>query len=426
MDQVETVTKNQVSPLRGNLVFGGGDAERALTQFIRAAFPFDDDTVAAPTLDADQWNAVAQIAWANNLTPLLYAAILQNEDTGAPAALVETLQTAYHQVKIANWVAFREVGELLTIFEREKIETVLLKGAALAKTVYPAIAMRPMGDVDVLFRDDDVAHARAILIARGFTPGLEPSENFQTRFACEQAFTRAGKYPMMFEVHWHLFNLPYYRARIPIEWFWQRTLPMRVNDQPARAFAPEAQIIHLAAHAALHHQGHNLLAAYDLALTLARYRDQINWDDVIQAARAFVLSRIVQANLARVRETWGVAAPAQVETRLARAAGLGERVLFAINTSSRVEARDLWDGMNLPDAKSRMRFFLGILFPSRDYMRKRYGIVDQQGLTWSYAQRLGRGAQMFARSVMAMAGNVVKVAGRRLYIVNGWCDSRFE
>jgi hypothetical protein len=385
------------------------DATRALTQLIRAAYPFDERAVAAPTLNADEWNIVAQIAWANNLTPMLYAALLRCENAGQPpVALAETLQSAYHQTKIANWVALRELGELLAIFEREKIPAILLKGAALAKTVYPNIAMRPMGDIDILFARDDAPCARDILIARGFALNLEPTENFQTRFACEQAFTRGGPYPMMFEVHWHLFNLPYYRARVPMDWFWQRTQAMCVNDQPARVFAPEAQILHLAAHAVLHHQGHNLLAAYDLALTLACYRDQIDWAAVIDAARAFGLSRIVQANLARVRETWDVAAPAQVETRLARNAGVHERVLFAITTSPHVEARDLWDGMNLPDAKSRLIFFKSILFPSRNYMQQRYGITAARALPLHYARRLARGAQMFARSVMAMARNMAR------------------
>ena len=159
------------------------DSERKLTQFIRAALPFEDEAVDAPAMDADAWNVVAQIAWANNLTPVLYAAWMQSEDSSVPPALVETLQDAYHQTKLANWVAFREVGELISIFEREKIALVLLKGAALAKTVYPAIAMRPMGDVDIFIRRDDAPRVRDILIARGFAIGLEPRQDYYSLFA---------------------------------------------------------------------------------------------------------------------------------------------------------------------------------------------------------------------------------------------------
>ncbi|MBI5303638.1 MAG: nucleotidyltransferase family protein [Chloroflexi bacterium] len=389
------------------------NSERVLTQLIRAAFPFDGDAIGMPQVNADEWIAIAQTAQQHNLAPLFYAALWRYDGAPEPpGALVESLQTAYHQTKIANWVAFREVGELLAIFEREKIPAVLLKGAALANTLYPNIAMRPMGDMDILIHRDDAPRVSDILTARGFTTTLEPTENFYTRFSYDQAFERVGKYPLMIEMHWHLFNLPYYRERIAIEWFWQRTLPMRVNDQPARVFAPEAQIIHLAAHAVLHHQGHGLLAAYDLALVLARYREQINWDDVIESARAFGLSRIVQSNLARVGDTWGVSVPNEVRARLARSASVRERILFAINTAPRVEARDVWDGMNLPSGKSRWLYFWHTFFPSREYMRQRYAITDARTLPLHYLRRLGRGAGMFAQSAAAMAGNVVKVLGR--------------
>jgi hypothetical protein len=417
VDQVEAVNitnchaeQSEASPRnsRETLRFAQGDAERALTQFIRAAVPFDGDAVVAPVIDADQWNALAQIAGANNLTPVLYAALMQIEDSPAPPALVESLQDAYHQTKLANWVAFREVGELISIFEREKIALVLLKGAALAKTVYPAIAMRPMGDVDIFIRRDDAPRVRDILIARGFAIGLEPRQDYYDEFSYDQAFVRAGKYPLALEAHWHLFGQPYNRNRIPIEWFWDRTMPIRINDQTARAFAPSAQIIHLAAHAVLHHQGHNLLAAYDLALVLAQYRDQIDWDEIVKAARKFELSRILHAQLTRTRAAWGVAAPDDVIARLARAVGLRERILFAVNTSPHVEAHDLWDALNQPRGKSKLGYLKPILFPSRDYMLQRYGITNARDLPMHYARRLGRGAQMFARSVMAMARNVMR------------------
>jgi len=262
--------------------------------------------------------------------------------------------------------------------------------------------------VDIFIRRADAVRVREILLARGFEPGLEPRENFYDEFSYDEAFARQGKYPMALEVHWHLFGQPYYRNRIPVAWFWERTMPIRVNEQTALAFTPEAHIIHHAAHAVLHHQGHNLLAAYDLALVLARYRAQIDWDAIVTAARKFELSRILHTQLTRTRAAWDVSAPAEVLTRLADAVGLRERILFAVNTSPHVEARDLWDALNQPRGKSKLGYLKPILFPSRAYMQKRYGIADARALPWHYARRLGRGAQMFVKSVAAMLGNVTR------------------
>ena len=390
------------------------NSEQKLTQLIRAAFPFDDHAIDPPQINPDEWTAVTHLAIAHRLMPLLYAALLRFDGAiQPPSTIAEMLQTVYHQTKIMNWAAFRELGELLATFERAQIPSVLLKGGALAKTLYPAIATRPMGDLDILIRREDAARVHDILIARGFATSLEPTKNFRTRFSYDQAYERGGKYPQAVETHWHLFNLPYYRKRIPVKWFWQRVMPIRVNDQPAQMFAPAAQIMHLAAHAVLHHQGHGLLALYDLALVLAQYREQIDWNDVIESARTFGLSGVLQSILARTEKSWGVAIPEDVGEQLARSFGVREKILFAVNTTSIVYARDVWDGMNLPDGKLRWLYLWHTWFPSREYMRKRYGITDTRALPLHYVRRLGRGVAMFAQSAAAMVGNVVNLFRRK-------------
>ncbi len=384
-------------------------AERTATQIIRAAFPPGEEPGSVPALRADAWGAVAQGAWRHNLAPMLFAALKHLGRTDdPPAAVTEMLRLAYLRTSAANWLAFQELGDLLAQCARENISMILLKGAALANTVYPNIALRPMGDLDLLIRFADAPRLGEMLAVRGFAPSLEPTRNFYAEFSYDQAFVRGGKRPLMIETHWHLFSQPYYRNRIPIAWFWERTQPMTVNGHAAQMFAPTAQIVHLAAHAVLHHQGQGLLGAHDFALVLARQRAQINWDDALTAARAFGLNRVLLAALDQAREVWGVSAPDDVSAHLARAVGLRERILFAVNTSRHVEAREVWDALNLPRGKSKLGYLKPILFPSRAYMLERYGIADARALPMHYARRLGRGAQLFARSCAAMAGSVTR------------------
>jgi hypothetical protein len=386
------------------------DATHKFNQLIRSGFPFHGDTVEQPQVSADEWSAIAQIAREHRLAPLLYASLLQSDNRNRPPGEIdELLQTAYHETKISNWLAFQELEQVLTQCERAHIPVILLKGAALANTVYHRIALRTMGDLDLLIHRVDLSRVGEILAARDFTRYRELAEDFDLRFAHHRVFDRYGERPLTIEAHWHLFNRPYYRNRIPIAWFWQRTIPIRLNGRTALAFAPEAQIVHLATHAVLHHQGHDLQAAYDLALVLDHYRDQIHWAEVIEFVNAFGLSYILQYNLERVRDTWGVAVPSDVYRHLAQSYGVGELILFAVNTASALKARDLWDGMNLPGLKPKLLYFSTKLFPSREYIRQQYGIFDTRILPFLYLRRLTKGTERFVRSVVAIGKNEWKV-----------------
>ncbi len=54
----------------------------------------------------------------------------------------------------------------------------LLKGAALALTVYPSFAARPMGDVDILVHPEEAQRAWQCLVDAGWTAELSGGEKF--------------------------------------------------------------------------------------------------------------------------------------------------------------------------------------------------------------------------------------------------------
>lgn len=77
--------------------------------------------------------------------------------------------------QLATIAAFRaehiraRLRETLEILAREAIEVVLLKGAALATTVYPSFIDRPMGDLDLLVAPDSAERAHLAVRAAGWT-----------------------------------------------------------------------------------------------------------------------------------------------------------------------------------------------------------------------------------------------------------------
>ncbi len=54
------------------------------------------------------------------------------------------------------------------MFWTPQIKTIVLKGAMLAETVYPNIALRSMGDIDLLIHKDDLDRAAKRILELGY------------------------------------------------------------------------------------------------------------------------------------------------------------------------------------------------------------------------------------------------------------------
>ncbi|MGH7712724.1 MAG: nucleotidyltransferase domain-containing protein [Gemmatimonadaceae bacterium] len=77
--------------------------------------------------------------------------------------------------QLASIAAFRaqhldaRLQETLALLAREGIHVILLKGAALANTIYPSFIERPMGDIDLMVPPNAAERAHAIARSAGWT-----------------------------------------------------------------------------------------------------------------------------------------------------------------------------------------------------------------------------------------------------------------
>jgi len=378
-------------------------AEKTVARLIRNAFLLAENVPGGQMQMAHDWSLVAQAAEDNGLAPLLYSSLKKDGTLAPPPDVRERLRIAYLRSDVANWQAFRELNRLLVLFRNEQIPVVILKGAALATTLYPEIAQRRMDDIDLLVPQASAAKASSLLLQQGFATPQPLSRQFYQRYSNNQAFLRFGNRPAHLEVHWHLFKSPYYCQRIPIAWFWNHTIEFDLNGQRACSFNPEAQFVHLCAHFALHHDTTRMIWSYDLALFLSRYAARLNWQEIIDTVNAFGLVQALQNTLARVSETWGVSLPADLSRSIdALRPTWKQRIAYAMITSPRVEARLALDTFGIPGVPRKFAFWLYHLFPSFEFMRERYGIRDARWIPFFYVWRILEGFFKFVRSAVSM------------------------
>jgi hypothetical protein len=72
------------------------------------------------------------------------------------------------RVTLSNLRLFANLRRLSDLLGQAGIPFLLLKGSHLARTVYPSIALRAIGDIDLLFRQDQLKQTVQRLIANGY------------------------------------------------------------------------------------------------------------------------------------------------------------------------------------------------------------------------------------------------------------------
>jgi hypothetical protein len=324
------------------------------------------------------WDALRQVACVEGVAPLLYHTA-RGQDL-LPPLVEESLRLVYYHHAGRNLRLFHKLEDVVSHLTAGGVPVTLLKGAALAQTVYRNASVRPMVDLDLLVRQQDVPTALRVLSALGYEPAhAEHRAGYLFAYKNEMMLVKPGEVKAPIEIHWSLFGPLYYQQAVPMDWFWQTALPVRIGDASAWMLGPEAQVLHLCGHMPLQHSGEGelrLLWLHDVAEVIAFYQEQIDWDQVLARARAYDLVLPVQQILTRVSHEWHAPIPPAVLERLRtlRPSRDEERV-FAWLTSAHRSAQRFWvDLASMPGWGPRLRFAWCIFFPSAGYMQRCYGI----------------------------------------------------
>lgn len=353
----------------------------------------------APGFD---WDALAGLARQERVEPLLYAALC--EQAWAPAPLLDAWRTVYMRNGGRNILLLAELEAVLAVLVAAGIPALVLKGAALDERVYGNLALRPMVDLDLLLHHADLPAALALLAAQGYSAAqVEPAAGLALAFENEVQLRKTDRIDLRLELHWSLFNSPYYQRRLPMAWFWETSTPAWVSATPARILGQKAELLHLCGHLALHHRGKGLLWQYDIAAAIAYGRDTLDWGELLARAGDFDLALALQMLLPSIAEDWAAPIP---PTALARLAAMqpapAEARVFAQLTAERrpVLQRFSADLVVIPGWRDRLRYAWANLFPAPAYMRWRYPARHPVWLPFCYPYRWLRGVACAFQSAM--------------------------
>lgn len=343
------------------------------------------DPDAVPPAD---WPAIITAALGHGLGPMLLWAVKQR----APDRVMEPLWTPL--LTVARETATRHVWlesaqiQVNEALAAAAIPALWLKGIALARTVYPQPALRPMIDLDVLVPYNQRQEALAILLSQGYQrmvdegPFFAGSAPLQEKLTHHYPLQHAGPPHITLELHYRF--LRSWLAPEQLDWFWERA---QRQDSGLVIPAPEAHLLYLCAHAILQHGESQigLLHFFDLHSLVTQAA--LDWESVLSKAVALGWTYAVERALTLAAGYFATPVPPGVLHEMNRRRPPAEQAALVGAGGQQGQALHL---LARASWSERLRLLPRLIVPSRAYMRRQHGIPPG-GLLWpAYLRRWRR------------------------------------
>jgi hypothetical protein len=305
-------------PILTTLSPSGTTSIQQIINFL-AASPSPDWLEAA---SKDDWEELAVTAIALGLAPLLHWQLTQAQVAPPPLTMAKLAVTRQAHAKRNEAIGY-QLAELLAAFAQQKTDVLVLKGALLAVTVYPDPALRPMNDIDLLFRVEDLPRVGPVLESLGYTGKHKSAEQGPGITKHLSTYRRAGNLgdtpnpylsaggDRMVEPHGSL-EESWFGLKVDITpGVWARAVPISLYSQPAYRLSTSDMLLHLAVHAAFHViMGASVFVQlYDIGRVVETYSAELNWIEVLTLTRQAKAQPFVYASLYWARALYQAAIP---------------------------------------------------------------------------------------------------------------------
>ncbi len=208
-----------------------------------------------------------------------------------------------------NWVVdqerLRAASPVLASLQREGIEPVLIKGAALAGSVYGSFGARRMADIDVLVSSEHFTAAVEIASAHG----LVPMSGFVWPRASVKSWALVAPGNRHLDLHSRPLQAPWDRETEAIV----RAQPgtVRISGLTVTTLSPSANLLVALMHGLQYSVGSNFQWILDAALLIRG--GGVDWEQVALMARMLEVEYAVSRGLATVAP-WVPPLPAAVRS----------------------------------------------------------------------------------------------------------------
>ncbi|MCC6180111.1 MAG: nucleotidyltransferase family protein [Chloroflexi bacterium] len=300
--------------------------------------------IRAAAAEVRDWDAVVALAGRNRVAAFVEDAATRENDL-LPAQIVRTLREAALSALAWSMALDAVLVRVTEILEAARLPTIVLKGPALVRSIYPHPVLRPYGDIDLTVQQHHEDLVAERLLSRGFVEmphRLEVERKAHGVHPGGAAFHRLFRVPhggATIEVHTDPLQLglqPTSEAER-----WRRSLPIQQLPM-ASMLCPEDQLVQLSVHA--HKHGFSrLIWLKDIDLLTRVHHGGLDWGLVRDVSRREGVQASVWYTLHLARRLLGSPVPSTVLDDLCPALPL--RTLYRL----------LWPASRVANLNGHMR-----------------------------------------------------------------------
>lgn len=268
------------------------------------------------------------------------------------------------------------VARLLGSMLDAGVEPIVMKGTALAYSLYSTPAARRRGDTDILVPRHLIAPARKVLEELGF-------ERQADRMVLQETWLRTerGGFDHLVDLHWRIDGSAAVASHLERGDLAARTIPLRALGERVVGLGALANLLLISINRSEHHlhgyvagaervfDGDRLIWAVDIDACCACFA-QSDWEELSSIARTTGAAASIASGLAFAQRTLGTCVPAHIMQAIA-----GDRGAAALNSylsTASAWARLKLDIAHSPRLADKLGHLMISLLPRTQVLQERF------------------------------------------------------
>ncbi|MGE0725353.1 MAG: nucleotidyltransferase family protein [Alphaproteobacteria bacterium] len=268
---------------------------------------YSPDAIAKPLFD--EWQSSVDMQDLDDGCYRLYPYLYRRVRVLAPThPFLGRLKGLFRRSLYRNHLLFQWAREIIGTLRGEGIDAMVLKGAALVRSLGLSAGFRPMSDVDLLVRTREAPRAME-LAGPAFRAEIADPQAREAHFQLRHGISVMDPNRLEIDLHWRVGGA-WAAGEEPDAPFWDTAETLDLHGMPVRVLAPTELLFHVIVHGMAWNIVPSIRWISDSIDIITGDADRIDWTRLVGLARTYQRSLTLRLAFAYLDRRFGVAVPA--------------------------------------------------------------------------------------------------------------------